>query len=51
MPSGPTTAPSLSAPSTWYILRLRQKIETTDGRSLLRGVRGFGHSFDNQVAV
>ena len=30
-----------------YILRLRQKIETPDGASFLRSVRGFGYSFDN----
>jgi len=30
-----------------YILRLRQKIETPDGSSFLRSVRGFGYSFDN----
>src|SRR5215470_2090046 len=28
-----------------YILRLRQKIETEDGPSLIRSVRGFGYSF------
>jgi DNA-binding response OmpR family regulator len=29
-----------------YILRLRQKIETPDGASFLRSVRGFGYSFE-----
>src|SRR5215467_9357652 len=28
-----------------YVLRLRQKIETGDGPSLIRSVRGFGYSF------
>ena len=29
-----------------YILRLRQKIETEEGRSYIRSVRGFGYSFN-----
>jgi DNA-binding response OmpR family regulator len=33
-----------------YILRLRQKIETPDGASFLRSVRGFGYSFEPGVA-
>src|SRR5512143_2595195 len=33
-----------------YILRLRQKIETPDGVSFLRSVRGFGYSFEPGVA-
>ena len=32
-----------------YILRLRQKIETPDGASFLRSVRGFGYSFESGV--
>src|ERR1700692_4062600 len=32
-----------------YILRLRQKIETPDGVSFLRSVRGFGYSFNVEV--
>src|ERR1043166_8044832 len=33
-----------------YILRLRQKIETPEGVSFLRSVRGFGYSFEPGVA-
>jgi DNA-binding response OmpR family regulator len=33
-----------------YVLRLRQKIETPDGTSFLRSVRGFGYSFEPGVA-
>lgn len=29
-----------------YVLRLRQKIETEEGRSYIRSVRGFGYSFN-----
>jgi DNA-binding response OmpR family regulator len=32
-----------------YILRLRQKIETTDGVSFIRSVRGFGYSFNSEI--
>jgi DNA-binding response OmpR family regulator len=34
-----------------YILRLRQKIETTSGTSFIRSVRGFGYSFSVETAV
>jgi len=33
-----------------YILRLRQKIETPEGPSFLRSVRGFGYSFNAEAA-
>jgi DNA-binding response OmpR family regulator len=33
-----------------YILRLRQKIESPDGPSFLRSVRGFGYSFNAEAA-
>jgi DNA-binding response OmpR family regulator len=33
-----------------YILRLRQKIETPEGPSFLRSVRGFGYSFNVEAA-
>lgn len=33
-----------------YILRLRQKVETEDGPSLIRSVRGFGYSFQPDTA-
>jgi DNA-binding response OmpR family regulator len=33
-----------------YILRLRQKIESPDGPSFLRSVRGFGYSFNSESA-
>ena len=32
-----------------YVLRLRQKIETADGPSFIRSVRGFGYSFNADV--
>ncbi len=32
-----------------YVLRLRQKIETSDGVSYIRSVRGFGYSFNVEV--
>ena len=32
-----------------YVLRLRQKIEATDGISFIRSVRGFGYSFNIEV--
>ncbi len=32
-----------------YILRLRQKIETTEGVSFIRSVRGFGYSFNSEI--
>src|SRR3569832_1518916 len=32
-----------------YILRLRQKIETAEGRSYIRSVRGFGYSFNAEL--
>jgi DNA-binding response OmpR family regulator len=34
-----------------YILRLRQKIETTPGTSYIRSVRGFGYSFNPENVV
>ncbi len=34
-----------------YVLRLRQKIEATDGISFIRSVRGSGHSFNIEVPV
>jgi DNA-binding response OmpR family regulator len=34
-----------------YILRLRQKIETPNGPSFLRSVRGFGYSFNAEAAA
>src|SRR5690242_7769691 len=34
-----------------YILRLRQKIETADGPSFIRSVRGFGYSFNLETAA
>jgi DNA-binding response OmpR family regulator len=34
-----------------YILRLRQKIETEGGASFIRSVRGFGYSFNVELAV
>jgi DNA-binding response OmpR family regulator len=34
-----------------YILRLRQKIETPEGPSFLRSVRGFGYSFNAEAAA
>ena len=34
-----------------YILRLRQKIETPNGPTFLRSVRGFGYSFNSEVAA
>ena len=34
-----------------YILRLRQKIETQEGPSLIRSVRGFGYSFQTEGAA
>ncbi|HEY7336665.1 MAG TPA: response regulator transcription factor [Bryobacteraceae bacterium] len=34
-----------------YILRLRQKIETEGGASFIRSVRGFGYSFNMELAV
>src|ERR1700685_1977198 len=34
-----------------YVLRLRQKIETSEGVSFLRSVRGFGYSFSVEVPV
>jgi DNA-binding response OmpR family regulator len=34
-----------------YILRLRQKIESEDGPSLIRSVRGFGYTFQVQGAA
>ena len=34
-----------------YILRLRQKIETEDGPSFIRSVRGFGYSFSVEQAA
>lgn len=33
-----------------YVLRLRQKIETSDGGVSLRSIRGFGYSFEPTVA-
>ncbi len=33
-----------------YILRLRQKIESPEGPSFLRSVRGFGYSFNSEAA-
>ena len=33
-----------------YILRLRQKIETDEANSFIRSVRGFGYSFNMEVA-
>lgn len=33
-----------------YVLRLRQKIETEEGRSYIRSVRGFGYSFNAAAA-
>jgi DNA-binding response OmpR family regulator len=32
-----------------YILRLRQKIETVEGMSFIRSVRGFGYSFNSEI--
>jgi two-component system phosphate regulon response regulator PhoB len=32
-----------------YVLRLRQKIEATEGASFIRSVRGFGYSFNIEV--
>jgi|SRR5215472_5773768 DNA-binding response OmpR family regulator len=32
-----------------YILRLRQKIETAEGASFIRSVRGFGYSFNAEI--
>lgn len=34
-----------------YILRLRQKIETANGPSYIRSVRGFGYSFNSEAAA
>jgi DNA-binding response OmpR family regulator len=34
-----------------YILRLRQKIETAEGPSYIRSVRGFGYSFNTGAAA
>ena len=34
-----------------YVLRLRQKIETSEGASFIRSVRGFGYSFSVEVPV
>jgi DNA-binding response OmpR family regulator len=34
-----------------YVLRLRQKIETSEGASFIRSVRGFGYSFNLEVPV
>jgi DNA-binding response OmpR family regulator len=34
-----------------YVLRLRQKIETSEGLSFIRSVRGFGYSFNIEVPV
>ncbi len=34
-----------------YVLRLRQKIETQQGPSFIRSVRGFGYSFNLEMAV
>ena len=34
-----------------YVLRLRQKIETSDNISFIRSVRGFGYSFNVEVPV
>ena len=34
-----------------YVLRLRQKIETAEGASFIRSVRGFGYSFSVEVPV
>jgi len=34
-----------------YVLRLRQKIETTGSISYIRSVRGFGYSFNVEVPV
>ena len=34
-----------------YILRLRQKIETKEGRAYIRSVRGFGYSFRAETPV
>jgi two-component system phosphate regulon response regulator PhoB len=33
-----------------YILRLRQKIESEDGPAFIRSVRGFGYSFNVEIA-
>jgi len=34
-----------------YILRLRQKIENEGGPSFIRSVRGFGYSFNMELAA
>ena len=34
-----------------YVLRLRQKIEASEGVSFIRSVRGFGYSFNIEVPV
>ncbi len=34
-----------------YILRLRQKIETPEGPSFIRSVRGFGYSFNSETVA